>query len=80
MAEGLSFLHNSVKIVHRAVTPENIVLNHQGAWKLFGFDFCVANQSLEDQQVVIMFAHLLDIPISLAVQYSYFINCILLSL
>lgn len=38
-------------MVHRNICPENIVLNHQGAWKLFGFDFCVANQSPPDQQV-----------------------------
>ncbi|XP_068218143.1 SCY1-like protein 2 isoform X2 [Palaemon carinicauda] len=49
VSEGLAFLHNSVKIVHRNVCPENIVLNHQGAWKLFGFDFCVANQAAADQ-------------------------------
>ncbi|XP_042224746.1 SCY1-like protein 2 [Homarus americanus] len=47
--EGLAFLHNSVKIVHCNICPENIVLNHQGAWKLFGFDFCVANQTPADQ-------------------------------
>ncbi|KAK8387738.1 hypothetical protein O3P69_018319 [Scylla paramamosain] len=50
VSEGLAFLHNSVKIVHRNICPENIVLNHRGAWKLFGFDFCVANQSPADQQ------------------------------
>lgn len=52
VSEGLAFLHNSVKIVHRNICPENIVLNHQGAWKLFGFDFCVANQAPPDQQVI----------------------------
>ncbi|KAG0710692.1 SCY1-like protein 2 [Chionoecetes opilio] len=50
VSEGLAFLHNSVKTVHRNICPENIVLNHQGAWKLFGFDFCVANQAPPDQQ------------------------------
>ncbi|XP_045584450.1 SCY1-like protein 2 isoform X2 [Procambarus clarkii] len=49
VSEGLAFLHNSVKIVHCNVCPENVVLNHQGAWKLFGFDFCVANQAAADQ-------------------------------
>lgn len=49
VSEGLAFLHNSVKTVHRNICPENIVLNHQGAWKLFGFDFCVANQATADQ-------------------------------
>ncbi|XP_071542803.1 SCY1-like protein 2 [Panulirus ornatus] len=49
VSEGLAFLHNSVKIVHRNICLENIVLNHQGAWKLFGFDFCVTNQATADQ-------------------------------
>ncbi|KAK3878478.1 hypothetical protein Pcinc_016896 [Petrolisthes cinctipes] len=49
LSEGLAFLHNSVKIVHRNLCPENVVLNHQGAWKLFGFDFCVLNQAAADQ-------------------------------
>ncbi|KAL7631809.1 UNVERIFIED_CONTAM: hypothetical protein RMT77_017884 [Armadillidium vulgare] len=49
ISEGLNFLHNSVKIVHRCISPETIVLNQQGAWKLFGFDFCVASHSPPDQ-------------------------------
>ncbi|XP_076044582.1 SCY1-like protein 2 isoform X2 [Oratosquilla oratoria] len=49
LSEGLAFLHNSVKTVHRNICPENIILNHQGAWKLFGFDFCTANSAAADQ-------------------------------
>ena len=43
LSEGLHFLHDSVKMLHRNLGPESIILNHQGAWKIFGFDFCVAN-------------------------------------
>ncbi|XP_034829277.1 SCY1-like protein 2 [Maniola hyperantus] len=45
VAEGLAFLHNDVKLLHHNVCPESIVVNQQGAWKIFGFDFCIANQS-----------------------------------
>ncbi|XP_046671260.1 SCY1-like protein 2 [Homalodisca vitripennis] len=43
VGEGLSFLHNDAKILHHNLTPENIVINQQGAWKIFGFDFCILN-------------------------------------
>ncbi|KAG6447869.1 hypothetical protein O3G_MSEX005229 [Manduca sexta] len=45
IAEGLAFLHNDVKLLHRNICPESIIVNQQGAWKIFGFDFCIANQS-----------------------------------
>ncbi|VVC87087.1 unnamed protein product, partial [Leptidea sinapis] len=45
VAEGLAFLHNDVKLLHHNICPESIVVNQQGAWKIFGFDFCIANQS-----------------------------------
>ena len=43
LCEGLAFLHDSVKLLHRNISPESIILNHQGAWKIFGFDFCLQN-------------------------------------
>jgi len=49
VSEGLGFLHNSVKMLHRNISPESIVVNHQGAWKIFGFDYCIANSGLPDQ-------------------------------
>ncbi|XP_053572975.1 SCY1-like protein 2 [Bombina bombina] len=39
VSEGLSFLHSSVKMIHSNLTPENIILNKSGAWKIMGFDF-----------------------------------------
>ncbi|KAJ8723543.1 hypothetical protein PYW08_003455 [Mythimna loreyi] len=44
IAEGLTFLHNDVKLLHHNLCPESIIVNQQGAWKIFGFDFCIANQ------------------------------------
>ncbi|KAB0801956.1 hypothetical protein PPYR_04142 [Photinus pyralis] len=43
IGEGLAFLHNDVKLLHRNICPESIIINQQGAWKVFGFDFCVHN-------------------------------------
>lgn len=43
IGEGLAFLHNDVKLLHKNICPESIVVNQQGAWKIFGFDFCVHN-------------------------------------
>lgn len=43
IAEGLAFLHSDVKLLHKNISPENIIINTQGAWKIFGLDFCVHN-------------------------------------
>ncbi|XP_067000807.2 SCY1-like protein 2 [Anabrus simplex] len=50
IGEGLAFLHSDVKLLHRNIGPESIVVNQQGAWKIFGFDFCVLNQNAQDIQ------------------------------
>lgn len=43
ISEGLAFLHNDVKLLHKNITPECIIINQQGVWKIFGLDFCVHN-------------------------------------
>lgn len=48
VAEGIGFLHSDVKLLHRNICPESIIINKMGAWKIFGFDFCVLNQSSGD--------------------------------
>lgn len=48
ICEGLGFLHSDVKLLHRNITPESIVVNQQGAWKLFGFDYCILNSNPHD--------------------------------
>ncbi|KAB0398880.1 hypothetical protein E2I00_007747 [Balaenoptera physalus] len=50
VSEGLSFLHSSVKMVHGNVTPENIILNKSGAWKIMGFDFCISSTNPSEQE------------------------------
>ncbi|CAG9857020.1 unnamed protein product [Phyllotreta striolata] len=45
ISEGLAFLHNDVKLLHKNISPESIVINAQGAWKIFCFDFCSLNSN-----------------------------------
>jgi SCY1-like protein 2 len=45
LCEGLSFLHDSVKLGHHNLNPDSIILNEAGAWKIFGFDFALSNTS-----------------------------------
>ncbi|KAJ8686700.1 hypothetical protein QAD02_022494 [Eretmocerus hayati] len=49
LGESLAFLHNDVKMLHRNLCPESIVVNDHGDWKICGFDFCATNQSPEDK-------------------------------
>lgn len=51
LGEGFTFLHTDVKLLHRNLCPESIVVNKNGAWKIFGFDFCALNQSPNDKEV-----------------------------
>jgi hypothetical protein len=51
LCEGLGFLHRDVKLVHRNMGVESVVINASGAWKLFGFEFCLANESPEGSEV-----------------------------
>ena len=45
LCEGLTFLHDSVKLLHHNLSPDSIILNEAGAWKIFGFDFALPNIS-----------------------------------
>ncbi|KAJ4437518.1 hypothetical protein ANN_17663 [Periplaneta americana] len=50
VGEGLAFLHSDVKLLHHNICPEVIIVNQQGAWKIFGFDFCIHNHNTQDSQ------------------------------
>ena len=43
VAEGLSFLHKDVKLMHRNICPSSIVINSNGAWKLACFELSLNN-------------------------------------
>lgn len=48
LTEGLAFLHSDAKLLHKNICPESIIINKEGGWKIFGFDFCVLNQNVSD--------------------------------
>ncbi|KAI3732968.1 hypothetical protein L1987_64181 [Smallanthus sonchifolius] len=53
IAESLDFLHNNACLVHRGISPEAILINSSGPWKLGGFGFAIsADQSSTDPSVV----------------------------
>lgn len=55
LCEGLAFLHNEVKLLHRNISPESIIINSNGAWKLAGFELCV--QGSADGVIYFRFRH-----------------------
>ncbi|XP_050364375.1 SCY1-like protein 2 B [Argentina anserina] len=42
IAETLDFLHNNARLIHRAISPENVFITSSGAWKLGGFGFAIS--------------------------------------
>ncbi|XP_057502486.1 SCY1-like protein 2 A isoform X1 [Actinidia eriantha] len=42
IAESLNFLHNNARLIHRAISPESILITSSGAWKLGGFGFAIS--------------------------------------
>nr|XP_043636209.1 SCY1-like protein 2 [Erigeron canadensis] len=53
VAESLDFLHNNARLIHRGISPEAVLINSSGAWKLGGFSFAVsADQSSTDSSTV----------------------------
>uniref|UniRef100_A0A8C2XNE7 Protein kinase domain-containing protein n=1 Tax=Cyclopterus lumpus TaxID=8103 RepID=A0A8C2XNE7_CYCLU len=48
ISEGLTFLHSGVKMVHGNLSPENIILNKSGSWKIMGFDFSISTINPSD--------------------------------
>ncbi|XP_044481229.1 SCY1-like protein 2 isoform X1 [Mangifera indica] len=41
IAESLDFLHCNARLIHRAISPENVLITSFGAWKLGGFGFAI---------------------------------------
>ncbi|VDK84604.1 unnamed protein product [Litomosoides sigmodontis] len=51
VVEALSFLHIDVRMMHRNISPESIIINEKGEWKLSGFDFAVQGTQGTNNQV-----------------------------
>lgn len=56
ISEGLAFLHNDVKLLHRNICPESVIVNRNGVWKIAGFDFCA--QTINPNETPLKFPHL----------------------
>uniref|UniRef100_A0A0R3RRS4 Protein kinase domain-containing protein n=1 Tax=Elaeophora elaphi TaxID=1147741 RepID=A0A0R3RRS4_9BILA len=50
--EALSFLHIDVRMMHRNICPESVIINEKGEWKLAGFDFAVQGTQGTNNQVI----------------------------
>ncbi|PIN22333.1 Protein kinase [Handroanthus impetiginosus] len=48
IAETLDFLHNNARLIHRAISPEAVLITSSGAWKLGGFGFAVSTDQSND--------------------------------
>ncbi|EJW76801.1 other/SCY1 protein kinase [Wuchereria bancrofti] len=52
VVEALSFLHIDVRMMHRNISPESVIINEKGEWKLAGFDFAVQGTQGTNNQVM----------------------------
>ncbi|CAH2066764.1 unnamed protein product [Thlaspi arvense] len=43
ISETLNFLHNNAHLIHRAISPENVLITSSGSWKLAGFGFAISS-------------------------------------
>ncbi|GAB2217242.1 hypothetical protein Droror1_Dr00000414 [Drosera rotundifolia] len=42
VAEALDFLHNNARLIHRAISPESVLITANGSWKLGCFGFAIS--------------------------------------
>lgn len=54
VAEGLSFLHKDVKMLHKNICPQSIIINDNGAWKIAGFEIFVTNNNNPNDAVCLI--------------------------
>ncbi|KAF8906024.1 kinase-like protein [Gymnopilus junonius] len=45
ICKGLSFLHTSAKLIHSNLSPENVLINGAGDWKISGLGLTIALQA-----------------------------------
>ncbi|KAI1296515.1 SCY1-like protein 2 [Halotydeus destructor] len=64
ISEALAFLHNDVKMLHRNLSPESIIISKKGCWKLAGFDFSVNPINVNDFPLYFPFLDLCNLSSS----------------
>ncbi|XP_059449975.1 SCY1-like protein 2 A [Corylus avellana] len=57
MAESLDFLHNNARLIHRAISPENVLITSSGAWKLGGFGFAISTDQISGDMANVQTFH-----------------------
>lgn len=65
--EALNFLHVICKLVHRNLSPQNILIAGDDNWKLSGLEFAVRFESTTISESASIMAHELGAPL---VRYS----------
>ncbi|VDP16647.1 unnamed protein product [Soboliphyme baturini] len=53
--KALSFLHSDIKMLHRNICPESILITKTDCWKLAGFEFCISGVASLDKQTTYPF-------------------------
>ncbi|KAJ6637509.1 SCY1-like protein 2 [Pseudolycoriella hygida] len=46
--DGMMFLNYDVKLLHKNISPDSIIVDKFGNWKIFGFDYCAMAQTGTD--------------------------------
>ncbi|KAL4282355.1 hypothetical protein GQ457_03G031430 [Hibiscus cannabinus] len=57
IAESLDFLHNNACLIHRAISPENVLITSSGAWKLGGFGFAISMEQASSDSATVKVFH-----------------------
>ncbi|KAK8580110.1 hypothetical protein V6N13_143241 [Hibiscus sabdariffa] len=57
IAESLDFLHNNACLIHRAISPENVLITSSGAWKLGGFGFAISMEQASSDSATVKAFH-----------------------
>lgn len=39
VTEALAYLHYTCRVIHRNISPQSILINKKGTWKVAGFEF-----------------------------------------
>ncbi|XP_051139622.1 SCY1-like protein 2 A isoform X2 [Andrographis paniculata] len=60
IAETLDFIHNNARLIHRAISPETVLITSNGAWKLGGFGFATSTDQSSDGSASMQAFHYAD--------------------
>ncbi|KAG2241815.1 hypothetical protein Bca52824_096341 [Brassica carinata] len=70
MAETLNFLHNNAHLIHRAVSPENVLITSAGSWKFAGFGFAISEAQAGNLDNMQSFHYYSILPLQPSLNYT----------